>query len=96
MPPPTYRNDREYVRRREALFRTTRTNNTPCHLCGKPFDFSLPYTHPMSLTADHLDPVANGGSMIGPLAPAHRSCNSRKGKKTNTTKTVETKTSRKW
>lgn len=74
----THRNDREYVRRRDALKRKTRTNGLPCHLCHKPIDCSLPWKHPMSFTADHLTPVGVGGSMTGPLAPAHRSCNSRR------------------
>jgi hypothetical protein len=100
MPPPQYRNDREYVKKREALKRQSRRNNSPCHLCGKPFDFELPYAHAMAFTADHLDPVGNGGSMTGALAPAHcrRSCNSRRGKKPLAAMTTRQapKTSRDW
>jgi hypothetical protein len=33
----------------------------------------------MSFTADHVEAIANGGSMTGALRPAHRSCNSRRG-----------------
>ena len=97
-PPPQYRNDRAYVQKREALFRQGRKNNTPCHLCGKPIDYDLDWKHPMSKTADHLDAVANGGPMTGPLALAHRSCNSRRGKKPlhNVTKPVTPRTSRDW
>jgi len=80
MPPP-YRNDRAYVAKREALKRQARKTGAPCHLCGKPFNFDLDWKHPMAFTADHLDAVGNGGSMTGQLKPAHRSCNSRRGKK---------------
>ena len=94
----TYRNDRAYVAKREALQRQARKNNTPCHLCGQPFNFDLEWKHPMSFTADHIDAVANGGSMTGALKPAHRSCNSRRGKKplNSTRATPVPKTSREW
>jgi hypothetical protein len=95
---PVYRNDRTYVAKRDALKRQARRNNTPCHLCGKPFDFDLPWKHAMSFTADHLTPVGVGGSMTGPLAPAHRSCNSRRGVKDldGLTRVQKPKTSRNW
>lgn len=72
------RNDGEYVKRRDALRRKARKHNLPCHLCGNRFDWTLDYRHPMAFTADHIDPVGTGGSMTGELAPAHRSCNSRR------------------
>jgi len=94
----TYRNDRAYVAKREALKRQCRKNGTPCHLCGKGFDFDLEWKHPMAFTADHLEPIASGGSMTGRLAPCHRSCNSRRGAKPlESIKRAETpKTSREW
>ena len=76
-----YRNDRAYVAKREALKRQARKTGAPCHLCGKPFDFELDWRHAMAFTADHLEAVGNGGSMTGALKPAHRSCNSRRGKR---------------
>ena len=93
-----YRNDRAYVAKREALKRQARKNGAPCHLCGKPFDFDLDWKHPMAFTADHLEAVGVGGSMTGALKPAHRSCNSRRGKKPlEGIKAVEApKTSREW
>ena len=36
----------------------------------------------MSPTADHLTPVAAGGSNTGPLAPAHKHCTESRGKLT--------------
>lgn len=76
-----WRNDQAYVRKREALRRQARKNDTPCHICGHRIDYDLPWKHPQSFTADHIDPVAKGGSMTGQLAPAHRACNSRRGTK---------------
>lgn len=75
---PTRRNDREYTRRRDALKRMARRDDLPCWLCGNAIDFELDYKHPMSFTADHVEAVAAGGSMTGPLKPAHRACNSRR------------------
>ena len=73
-----YRNDRAYVAKREALKRQCKRTGACCHLCGKPFDYDLPWKHPMAFTADHVTPVGLGGSMTGELRPAHRSCNSRR------------------
>lgn len=84
-PKPNYRNDTAYVARQRALKRRARRNNTPCHICGHAIDYTLHWKHPMSFTADHITPVANGGHMLGELAPAHRSCNSRRGTKQLTT-----------
>lgn len=77
----TMRNDHTYVQRRDALKRATIKNGWPCHLCGEPFDMSLPYNDRWAWSADHLQAVADGGSMTGRLAPAHRTCNASRGKK---------------
>lgn len=97
-PNKTYRNDRAYVAKREALKRQARKTGAPCHLCSKPFDFDLDWKHSMAFTADHLDAVGAGGSMTGQLKPAHRSCNSRRGMKAlnSLTATPAPKTSRVW
>lgn len=97
-PSHTQRNDHTYVKRRDALKRRARKLDLPCHLCGNPFDWSLDWKHPMAFTADHVDPVATGGSMTGPLLPAHRSCNSRRQTKPlhEVTKPREPKHSRDW
>ena len=102
-PNKTYRNDRAYVAKREALKRQARKTGALCHLCHKPFNWDREgepdyWKHPMSFTSDHLEPVGVGGSMTGPLKPCHRSCNSRRGKKPlEGIKAVEApRTSRDW
>ena len=53
----------------------------PCHICGRPIDYSLPAGDPMSFEVDEVVPVSRGGSPIdrGNVAPAHRVCNERRG-----------------
>lgn len=51
-----------------------------CWLCSEPIDMSLDRERdPMAYTADHVDPLMNGGDMLGTRLPAHRRCNSRRG-----------------
>ena len=88
----TRRNDHEYTKRRDALKRRATRNNEACALCGQPIDYTLHYTHAMAFTADHITPVAAGGKMIGPLQPAHRGCNARKGDGTRAPKPKPTVT----
>lgn len=101
---PTWRNDRTYVAKREALQRAARRNATPCWLCQKPFPWELldtlgkeAWKHPLSFTADHETPIALGGHMTKqPLRPAHRACNSRRGAKPTATPKRLPRTSRDW
>ncbi len=83
---------REYRRAAANLKRTA----TICHLCGREIDTSLPTLHPMAWTADHLIPIAAGGHVLGPLAPAHRSCNSRKGDGRRAPQAQPLRTSQDW
>lgn len=66
-----------------------------CHLCRLPIDMDLDHRHPMSWTLDHLISLDQGGEPeeLSNLAPAHRSCNSRKGVGRPV---APPKTSRKW
>lgn len=59
-----------------------RTTATVCALCGMPIDKSLRYPNPMSISIDHIIPVALGGkSTIDNLQATHLICNKVKGKK---------------
>lgn len=63
-------------RRKQARLRKEGRN---CSWCGKPIDYTLPHTDPMSFTADHPEAINNGGHLYKQeLAPMHRSCNSKK------------------
>ena len=88
--------DRSYRAKAAALRKATSDNGWPCHLCGKPIDMTLPYTHPLAFTADHLDALANGGNLLGELAPAHRRCNSRRGRKRLAHQVRAPKTTQAW
>lgn len=59
-----------------------RKEGAPCHLCGRPIDYTLPASDPWSFQLDHIVPIARGGAVYDPenVAPAHRICNARKGK----------------
>lgn len=72
-------NEQGIYKHNRAILRKT---STVCALCGLPFDKSLKFPHPMSLTIDHIIPVALGGkSTIDNLQAAHLVCNESKGKK---------------
>lgn len=63
-----------------------RATNATCWICGTPIDRTLPYTHPMSWTADHVKPRSKGGALIDTtnLRAAHRRCNSARGNREST------------
>lgn len=63
-----------------------------CHLCGEYIDRDLPARHPMSWSLDHIIPLARGGARYdySNLAPAHLSCNSRKGTREQRQTSVKT------
>ena len=67
--------------RRDALRKRVAAEGAPCHLCGKPIDYSLPAGHPMSFELDEIVPVSKGGDPFAKdnVAPAHRTCNQRRG-----------------
>lgn len=61
---------------------------THCWRCNKWVDQSLPARHPMSRTADHLDPIALGFAGVpdrSRVRLCHLVCNSRRGKGLGTT-----------
>lgn len=76
-----------------------RRNEPPCHLCGQPIDYTLPYLDPFEFTVDHVIPLAKGGpDTIENKAAAHRQCNRDKSDGTQKPKRrpAELVTSRSW
>lgn len=72
-------NERGIYQHNKAILRKT---STVCALCGMPIDKSLRYPNPMSISIDHIIPVALGGrSTIDNLQATHLICNKEKGKK---------------
>lgn len=66
---------RSWRRRAEIVYAT----QTHCAWCGQWVDQTLPPTHPMSRSADHIISVADGGDPDQPtLALMHRRCNTAK------------------
>jgi len=78
---------RAYRRDQARLKRRTKDEHLPCGYmsphgwgCGEQIDTELPATHAMSFTADHDEPLAGGGKLVGQiLVPMHRRCNAMKG-----------------
>lgn len=72
-------NERGLYAHNRALIRKTATL---CAICGMPIDKSLKFPDPMSISIDHIIPVAKGGkSTLDNLQAAHLICNKAKGKK---------------
>lgn len=88
--------DHQYRKRQRALRNLVRTKGLPCWLCGRPIDLDLPPRHAMAFTADHVNAIANGGRLLGDLQPAHRACNSRRGRKRTEDQIPRPKTTRDW
>ena len=54
----------------------------PCHICGRPIDYTLRWPDPQCFVADHVKPLARGGRDALPnKRAAHKLCNERKGTK---------------
>lgn len=88
--------------RRTQLRNRLRDEGRPCHLCGRPIDYSLPAGDPMSFEVDELVPVSKGGDPLdyGNVDAAHRLCNQRRACKDLTAprraRDLPCKTSRRW
>ena len=79
MPEPSRRGRNLQAYRRKAQ-RVTR-NGSVCWLCGEAIDPNLHYLNPLAGVADHVDPIAHGGDILGELRAAHRQCNLERGTK---------------
>ena len=63
-----------------------RKEGRPCHICGRPVDYSRPWSaqDPLCFEADHVVPLEKGGAdTVENFAPSHRGCNSQKRAKYN-------------
>ncbi len=74
--------------RRSNLRKRIKSLGLPCHLCGLPIDYSLPYLHPDAFVLDEIVPVSSGATDAekarlatdpGNVGPAHRHCNQERG-----------------
>lgn len=73
------RNGKGHRAYRAKARRLKRSGSLICWLCNDPIDPDLPREDPMSWTADHVIPLAQGGSLTGELRPAHNRCNAARG-----------------
>ena len=85
---PRYKNG-NYRRKLRARMKA---QGLPCHICGQPIDYSLPFDDPMAFVIDEIIPVSRWRQFgyespeavakdPGNVAPAHRICNAKKGNK---------------
>jgi hypothetical protein len=60
-----------------------RAKRLPCHICGKPIDYTLPGSDPQGFVMDHVVPLKHGGHALSLMnvAASHRLCNGKKGTK---------------
>lgn len=84
---PARPNDGKYRKQRAHMLRIS---DPVCWLCGGEIDMTLRFPHPYSAEADHVQPVSRGGDNLGPLKPAHRICNTRRGNDDGTGRTRRT------
>lgn len=83
MPKPAYR--KEGKPWKELRVKVFAAYGTVCWLCGEGIDMTLSSTNPhdrMAPSVDHVVPLMHGGTELDILncRPAHRSCNSRRGR----------------
>lgn len=82
--PNPYRGNRESAAyQRKARELKGSPEGGVCWICGREIDRGLPPDQnwrPEAWTADHDPPLAQGGSLLVGLRPAHRGCNSAKGR----------------
>ena len=69
----------------------------PCHICGEPIDYTLPYLHPLEFVADHIVPLNRGGTdVLDNKQAAHRTCNRTKSDKVAAAPIAAIVTTRSW
>lgn len=80
-PAPPRRGTRPQGKAWDELTQRVYAEETHCGFCGLIVDQSLPHTHRMSRTIDHIEPLGLGGAPWdrSNLRLAHRSCNAKGG-----------------
>ena len=64
------------------LARLLERDGNQCALCGKPFDLTIAWPHPDSVTFDHIIPrCRRGTNELENLQLTHERCNQEKGKR---------------
>lgn len=82
---------------RDRHRRIIRRGRPPCHLCGKPIDYTAHHLDPNSFTIDHITPIAaDGTDTLDNLGAAHRKCNRDKSDSINYQPGVTFVTERHW
>lgn len=71
--------------RRRQLRARLKAEGNPCHICGRPIDYTLPAGHPLAFEVDEVVPVSRGGDPLcyENCKASHRICNEKKGAKMN-------------
>jgi 5-methylcytosine-specific restriction endonuclease McrA len=90
-------------RPRRRLTAQVRREEPTCWLCGKGFDYTLHWNHPMAFSVDEVIPRSLHplGARYAALdrsgcRAAHRSCNSSRGNGTRTKRSLKIVRSRVW
>ena len=76
------RSTRRYKTLRAEFKRQCKARQSPCWLCGKPIDYTLPKEHPEVFNVDHAIPKSERNDLAEDPAnfrPSHRVCNERRG-----------------
>lgn len=76
------RSTRRYKSLRAEFKRKCSANDSPCWLCGRPIDYTLPSNHPDGFNLDHAIPKAERNDLAEDPAnfrPSHKVCNERRG-----------------
>lgn len=76
------RDSRAYRKKRDKFRADSTADNTPCHLCGQPIDYTAEQGHPDAFELDHFHPVSERPDLIEDPAnfrASHGACNRRRG-----------------
>ena len=84
------RSTRRYMRLRATFKQQSADNNTPCHICGQPIDYTIPWkdqdgtVNDDAFELDHIYPVSTHPEHAEDPAgfrASHRACNRKRSNK---------------